>query len=238
MAAILAATIWLWWHHGVSARRTALLRADPESLLIDPALRLTALEDGRGVFVAQCAGCHGPQGKGDPRKAMPDLTDRNFLYGQGKIGEIEQIVLYGIRAGDSKGWNLAEMPGFAKAVPYTREKLPSLTPAQVSDLVGFLRAANGHVGYDPARIVRGRELFTAGGACWDCHGPDGTGDSAIGAPDLVDGLWLKGTGSEADITYSIEQGLAGVSPAFHLRMSAYDARVVGAYTASLHPNIQ
>jgi len=245
--AVMLGSVALWWRHEVSVRHVAMLRADPERTLTDPVLRERALADGRAVFVAHCAACHGAAGRGDPRRAMPDLTDREFLFGEGKVGEIEQIVLHGIRAGDTKGWNLAEMPGFAKAVPYAREKLPSLTPAQVGDLVGFLRAANGAVGtgggtgaargggYDPARVERGRRLFTTNGACWDCHGGDGAGDAAIGAPNLVDGLWLKGTGSEADIADTIEHGLAGVSPAFAHRISAYDARVVAAYTASLHP---
>lgn len=244
MALRVAATVLIvaggaaWWRHEAVARQIAVMRADPEDVLTNPALRAIALTDGRDVFAKQCATCHGAQGKGDPRKAMPDLTDKEFLFGEGTVGQIEQIVLHGIRAGDTKGWNLAEMPGFAKAVPYAREPLPPLTPAQIGDLVGFLRAANGNGGYDPARVERGRDLFARGAGCWDCHSTDAAGDPSIGAPNLVDGLWLKGTGSEADIADTIERGLAGVSPAFQSSLSAYDARVVAAYTASLHPIIR
>lgn len=224
----------LSWHHASIARQTLVLRSDPESLLGDPALRAIVLADGRKVFALHCAACHGTAGQGDTARAMPNLTDKDFLFGRGQVGEIEQIVLHGIRAGDTKGANLAEMPGFAKAVPSERETLPALTPAQIRDLTVFLRAANGHGGYDLEQIARGRALFTSAGACWDCHGSNGGGDSAIGAPDLIDGLWLKGTGSEADIAYTIRSGLAGVSPAFQRHLSAYDARVVAAYAASLH----
>ncbi|WP_157098964.1 c-type cytochrome [Novosphingobium rosa] len=228
----------LWWRHGVSARQIAMLRSDPEQVLADPVLRNHALADGRKVFLTHCTSCHGAAGKGDPSKAMPDLTDKDFLYGRGRVGEIEQIVLHGIRAGDSKGRDLAEMPGFAKAEPYTREKLPSLTPAQISDIVGFLRAANGNGGYDLARIGRGHKLFSTNGACWDCHASDGAGDAAVGAPNLIDGVWLKGNGSEADLTDIIEHGMAGISPAFQHSISAYDARAVAVYTASLHPSVR
>ena len=233
VAALLVACL-LLWRHAAQARQIATMRADPESLLANRAL----LADGRAVFASHCAGCHGDRGKGDRARAIPDLTDRDFLYGQGKVGEIEQIVLHGIRAGDTKGWDLAEMPGFAKATPSRRGKLPALTPAQIGDLVGFLRAANGHGGVDLARIERGRKLFTTTSACWDCHGTDASGDSAVGAPNLVDGLWLKGDGSEADLTDIIEYGMAGVSPAFSHVLSAYDARAVAAYAASLHPLVR
>lgn len=163
------------------------------------------------------------------------MTDGEYLYGESRPGEIEQIVLHGIRAGDSRGWNLAEMPGFAKAVPYKRDPLPPLTPGKTADLVAFLRAANGNGGYDPAQVARGRTLYQTSAGCWDCHGADGGGDPAIGAPNLVDGIWLKGDGDEADIRHTLEAGMAGVSPAFQHRLSAYDARIVSVYVASLHP---
>jgi cytochrome c oxidase cbb3-type subunit 3 len=236
-AAVLSAGA-LAWRYEANQRKAAIMRAAPDTLLVNSDLRAQAMADGRRVFALHCTRCHGPEGKGDPRQAIPDLSDKDFLFGQGQVGEIEQIVLHGIRAGDTKGWDLAEMPGFAREKPYGREKLPSLTPAQISDIIGFLRAANGHGGYDRARIERGRGLFTTNGACWDCHGHDGKGDSAVGAPNLIDGLWLKGSGSEADLTDIIEHGMAGVSPAFQRIMSAYDARVVAAYTVSLHPFIR
>lgn len=225
-----------WRHHG-AARRTSMLRGDPDTILADPHRRKIALADGRAVFRAHCAACHGKAGQGDPRRAMPDLTDRDFLYGEGKTGQIEQIVLHGIRAGDSRGWDQAEMPAYARPVPYRREPLLPLKPGQIRDLVAFLRAANGSGGYAVEQIVRGRRLFATSAGCWDCHGSDASGDAALGAPDLVDGKWLKGNGSEADLTDVIERGMAGVSPAFSRILSPYEARVVSAYTASLHPPV-
>jgi cbb3-type cytochrome c oxidase subunit III len=215
--------------------RTLLMRNDPDAILTDARARALALSDGKRVFERHCAACHGADGKGSTARAVPDLTDADFLYGDGMTGEIEQIVLHGIRAGDSKGWDLAAMPAFAQAVPYAREKLPPLTPAQIHDLVGFLRAANGNGGYDRATIDRGRMLFTRNAGCWDCHSDDGQGDNAIGAPNLVDGKWLKGDGSEGSIAQVLEHGLAGSSPAFARTLSPYQARAVAAYTASLHP---
>lgn len=212
-----------------------MMRTDPDVILSTPGLRETALERGKAVFTQACASCHGADAKGNPSKAMPDMTDDDYLYGQNTAAEIEQIVLHGIRAGDSKGWNQADMPAYARAVPYAREKLPSLTPPQIDDLVAFLRAANGNGGYDQTQVDRGRTMFKTTAGCWDCHGSDAGGDPAIGAPNLIDGKWLKGSGSEADIRHTLERGLANVSPAFFHRLSSYDARVVAVYTASLHP---
>ena len=231
---LVLAAVLLWRRH-VYEDQVLMMRTDPDVILSTPGLRDAALNRGRQVFAENCASCHGADAKGSRSKAIPDMTDDDYLYGQNKPSEIEQIVLHGIRAGDTKGWNLADMPGFAKAIPYTREKLPPLTPGQSDDLIAFLRAANGNGGYDDARVNRGRTMFTTTAGCWDCHGGDAAGDPAIGAPNLVDGKWLKGNGSEADIRHTLERGLAGVSPAFFHRLSAYDARVVAVYVASLHP---
>ena len=234
-AAVLVISGLAWARHEAHARAVLILRGDPDTILADPAPREIALADGRAVYLAHCAACHGPEGRGDRAKAMPDLTDGDFLYGQGTVGEIEQIVLHGIRAGDTRGWDLAEMPAYARPVPYAREPLPPLTPGQVRDLVAFLRTAGGHPGYAPEAVARGRTLFTTTAGCWDCHGSDAAGDASIGAPDLIDGIWLKGDGGDAAIAWTIEHGLAGVSPAFAHVLSPYEARVVAAYAASLHP---
>jgi len=229
-AAGLAVAALLAWHHATVARETLILRGDPDTILSDPARRAIALRDGAPVFRNHCAGCHGAAGRGDPHRAVPNLTDGDFLYGAGRVGEIEQIVLHGIRAGDTRGWDLAEMPGFAKPVPYAREPLPSLGPQQVGDLVAYVRRTG------PADAnARGRILFTNTAGCWDCHGSDGGGDPSIGAPNLNDRIWLKGDGSAAAIVDTIEHGLAGVCPAFARILTPYQARVVAAYAAALHP---
>ncbi|WP_174285028.1 c-type cytochrome [Sphingomonas bacterium] len=231
-AAIMAA---LFLHHRSVDNRMLLMRVDPEAILDSDPARAVALADGARVYAAHCASCHGVDAKGSRERAVPDMTDDDFLYGSGKASEIEQIVLHGIRAGDTRGWDLAAMPNYARAVPYAREKLPPLTPAGLRDVVAFLRAANGNGGYERAAIERGRLLFMRDAGCYDCHSSDAQGDPSIGAPNLVDGKWLKGNGSEADIAYTLEHGLAGVSPAFARALSPYDARAVAVYVASLHP---
>ena len=211
--------------------RDRLMRADPETILGDPDLARVALSLGRNGFVKHCASCHGA-GNGDPRRGVPDLTDGDSLYGEGHVAEIEAIILHGIRSGDPRGWDLAAMPAYARARPYTREPIAPLLPAQIGDVTQFMMQMRGRES-DTAAAVRGKALFKGSGACWDCHGPDGGGDSAIGAPNLTDDVWLYGDGSPTAIAASIAYGRAGKSPAFARFLSASDARAIAVYVASL-----
>ncbi len=214
--------------------RAEFLQADADRTLADPRLAPKVLEKGRNVFLAKCADCHGADGRGSTATGTPDLTDQDFLYGNGRASEIEQIVLHGIRAGDDRGWDLAWMPAFGQPVPYAREKLSSLTPSEIEQLTGYVRAMNGAVGEDPTAVMAGHTLYQGRAGCWDCHGRDAEGDPAIGAPNLTDRKWLRGNGSSEDINRIIREGLHGVSPAFRGRLDAVSARAVAVYVASLH----
>ena len=48
--------------------------------------------------------------------------------------------------------------------------------------------------------------------CVACHGPTGTGNTALGAPNLTDDIWLYG-GSLTRISQSIANGRNGQMPA-------------------------
>src|SRR5579871_1202885 len=190
-ALVLLAVIGLSWlvtTVRAHARDAALLRADPDLILERPTLRAAAIDRGRSVFAQHCAGCHGADGKGG--LGEPDLTDADWLYGEGRVSEIEAIVRYGIRSGNPKGWNLASMPVYASARPYVAEPLPPLTPAEVSDVVHLLLSLEGRAA-DPLAVERGHAVYAKAG-CWDCHGNDARGESAVGAPDLVDAITLYG----------------------------------------------
>ncbi len=209
--------------------RAAIMRADPEVILTQPDLRHATLVLGRDVFVRRCASCHGA-GRGDPARGIPDLTDHDHLYGSGQVAEIEQIVLHGIRSGDPRGWHLAAMPGYAQPLPYPSEPaIKPLSPTDVADVVKYLR--RGHA-TEPVAAARGRAIYDGRGACWDCHGPDGAGNPAIGAPNLNDTIWLYG-GTSAALTATLERGRAGNCPAFARVVSPVEARSVAVYVAGL-----
>jgi cytochrome c oxidase cbb3-type subunit 3 len=198
-------------------RDAALLRADPDAL--SPTLRVGAAAAGARIFARDCAACHGAQARGDRSMGVPDLTDRDWLYGTGRVSEIAQTVRHGIRSGDPHARNLSDMPAFAQPVPYAREKLPSLRPAQVSDLVAYLLMRESRPA-DSAAAERGAALFRTAAGCWDCHGEDARGDNAVGAPNLADAITLYGDGGAADLFHSIAGGHQGICPAWFERLSA------------------
>jgi cytochrome c oxidase cbb3-type subunit III len=213
-----------------------LLRADPDALAGDPSLLHFAVDRGRPLFLLHCAACHGTSGQGDASKGMPDLTDRDWLYGSGRIAEIEQIIEYGIRSHNSRAWNLAIMPAYARPRPSPADKsIQPLTPHQISDLIEFLYPRQGRVA-DAAAAARGGALYARDAGCYDCHSPDAQGDSAIGAPNLTDGVTLYGDGSRDALFQSIGYGRQGMCPAWIKIMSAAAVRETAAYVYSIsHP---
>lgn len=220
-----------------SALEGRLLRADADAIPSSAALMGFARGRGETLFEAHCAACHGIQGQGDPGRGIPTLSDGDWLYGTGLVSDIEQVVKYGIRSYHPKAWNLAIMPAYATARPSAGDgKIPSLSPGNIRDLVEFLIHEQGRSA-DAAAAVRGAELFAGAGGCYDCHAADGKGDSAIGAPNLTDGITLYGDGSRESVSMSISYGRQGMCPAWERRISAAGIREVAVFVYSLsHPH--
>jgi len=71
--------------------------------------------------------------------------------------------------------------------------------------------------------------------CVACHGADGKGNQALGAPNLTDNIWLHG-GSKQAIMESIDKGRAGRMPAHAEFLGEAKAHLLAAYVYSLsHP---
>src|SRR5580704_17884776 len=216
-----------------SAKRARLMRADPDAIVQDAALKAFATASAQPVYDQHCAVCHGNQMQGDRSRGVPAFSGKKWLYGEGRVAQIEHTILHGIRSGDPKGWNLADMPAFAQANPYKRYRIEPLEPADIRDVVEFILVSGGKPG-DKSAAGRGAKIFAAKGQCFDCHSADVQGDSAIGAPNLIDDIWLYGSGSREDIYDSIARGRAGISPAFVQELSpvAIRALAVLVYVAS------
>src|SRR5882757_11061096 len=213
-----------------------LLRADPDTVPSDPALRRFAVSRGEPAFVAHCAVCHGVSGAGDPVKGVPDLTDSDWLYGTGRVADIEQIIEYGIRSRNSRAWSLAIMPAYARPHPNPADKnIRPLSPDEINDLIEFLFRQQGREA-DAATASRGAALYTGDAGCYDCHSADVKGDSAIGAPNLADRITLYGDGSRGALYQSIAYGRQGVCPAWIKKLSAAGIRETAVYVFSIsHP---
>jgi len=213
--------------------RAQLVCTDPDAIPKDAALTAFAVALARPAYRAHCAACHGADLTGDPRQGAPNLTDRDWLYGDGRVTDIEQTVLYGIRAGNGRTRDLADMPAFGRAVPYRRYEVASLEPDEIHDVVEFLLAATEKPA-DTAAAERGATIFAGKGQCFDCHEEDAQGNNAIGAPNLTDGIWLRGNGSRSDIADTVSRGLSDFCPAWfgQLNLVTIRALAVLVYTAS------
>jgi cytochrome c oxidase cbb3-type subunit III len=217
-------------------REALLLRADPDAIPANRPMMQFAATRGAAKFRAYCASCHAVAGNGDRIRGIPDLTDGDWLFGSGMVSEIERVVAYGIRSGNAKAWNLARMPGFARAQPSPADaRILPLSPGNIRDVTEFLISLQRGAA-DAAAASRGAQVYFGAGGCFDCHSPDGKGDPAIGAPNLADNVTLYGDGSRGALFESIADGRQGVCPAFIARLDAAAIREVALYVYTLsHP---
>jgi cytochrome c oxidase cbb3-type subunit 3 len=72
----------------------------------------------------------------------------------------------------------------------------------------------------------GKEIY--GQLCFGCHGFDGSGNSNIGAPSLIDDVWLYGN-NDAALTESIMIGRNGRMPAFQDRLDNLQIKLLVAW---------
>lgn len=162
-----------------------------------------ALRHGRSIFANHCATCHGSDARG--AKGFPNLTDDIWHWG----GSAEEI--------------LATVTGGRQAVMPPMEQIlggPGLTETAV-----YVLSLSGHSG-DPAFVAAGGRRFA--GICAACHGPDGKGNPAMGAPDLTDDYWLYG-GDYDSVRASIAHGRQGMMPAHEPLIGRTRARLVAAW---------
>lgn len=233
LAALALAIAALAWAVLNAKQEARLVSVDPDTLPANVQLAKWGAERGRGLYQSRCASCHGTEGRGHYLQGIPNLTDKDYLYGTGEVSDEEQVVLYGIRAPNSRTWKLADMPAFGKPVPYPREKaMKPLTPGDIKDVIQFLHSVESKP-FDQEAAIRGGALFADRGGCYDCHAPDAHGEPEIGSPNLTDNIWLYGDGSDQWLFQSIAQGRAGQCPAWFDRLSPVKIRELALYVYSL-----
>ena len=195
----------------------ALTNASLEQIEKDPKLQSYALTVGQLAFASNCAPCHGSGGTGS--RGYPNLRDDIWLWG-GSLEDIQQTITHGIRADDPEARS-SKMPSFGA------DKL--LKPEDVNDLTQYVVALSGRVA-DRAAVARAAPLFATN--CAVCHGAEGKGNQAFGAPNLTDRDWLYG-GDPQSIHDQIWFGRGGVMPNWGKRL---DANTIKALTVYIHAN--
>ena len=168
-----------------------------------------AMAIGERLYANNCAQCHGADARGS--KGFPNLT----LSGEHRLAtsspeSIETTITNG-RQGT--------MPPMAAAVG---------SPDDVKNLANYVLSLSGSP-HNSVAAQLGKSKFTA---CAACHGPEGKGNQAIGAPNLTDKVWLHGFGEQA-IVAMVNGGKTNVMPAQSQRLSAEQIHVLAAYVWSL-----
>jgi len=163
---------------------------------------------GERLFLTYCSQCHGSDARGS--KGFPNLTDKDWLYG-GEPDVIKTSIL--------KGRN-GVMPAMGAVLGSEKD---------IENVAHYVMSLSGSPAADSIKKTFGQEKFAV---CAACHGADGKGNTALGAPNLADKIWLYG-GSAESIMESIRKGRDNAMPAFDDFLGEAKAHVLAAYVWSL-----
>lgn len=174
-----------------------------EVIAADPKVR----KMGMRMFGNNCAQCHGADAKGS--YGFPNLSDGDWLYG-GSPDQIKASITNG-RQGTMPAWG--DIVG----------------DQGVTDVTAYVLSVNGREA-DSAQTTAGEKVFQT--YCVACHGADATGNPAMGAPNLANGIWLYG-GNAEQVSHSVRAGRNGVMPAHKNTLSEDKIHILTAYVYGL-----
>lgn len=193
-----------------------------DQIQADEGLMRIVAETGHRLFGDNCAACHGRDAKGGAN--FPDLTDNDWLWGNGDPETIAETLRVGINSPHAET-RFSQMPAFG------RDQL--LTASEVKSVAAYVFSLTNPDSSTPeniAQIEAGHELFLVN--CAGCHGETAAGDPAAGAPNLTDNFWLYG-GDLATIVTTIHGGRQGHMPTWDERLSQTDIKLLALYVHSL-----
>jgi cytochrome c oxidase cbb3-type subunit III len=162
-----------------------------------------AMAIGERLFMNNCAQCHGSDARGS--KGFPNLADGDWLYGGSPDKIVETL----------KNGRTGVMPPMAAAVG---------SAENVKNVAHYVLSLSKSP-HDSVRAQLGKSHFTA---CAACHGMDGKGNTAMGAPNLTDDTWLHGWGEQA-IVNIINNGRTNQMPAQAGKLTDAQIHVLSAY---------
>ena len=178
-----------------------------------------AVKIGHSLFMTYCNVCHGSDAGGGP--GFPNLRDADWLYG-GEPEVIKSSILNG-RNGN--------MPN--AVANGLKDDKDQVDPNKVKEVAQYVLSLSGEE-HDEAAAAKGKTIFM--GICMACHGMDGKGMPALGAPNLTDNIWLyrdpKKT-LEENIVETITHGRQGQMPAHGEFLGEAKVHLLAAYIYSL-----
>ncbi|MDE2563673.1 MAG: cytochrome-c oxidase, cbb3-type subunit III [Sphingomonadales bacterium] len=195
----------------------AIAKTPLDQLVTDEKLNRQAIEGGAAAFKVNCVQCHGAGAQGSV--GYPNLNDDDWLWG-GTIDDIAFTITHGVRQAADPESRMSQMPSFGKD--------GILTPDQVGQVVSYVRTISNQ-DKPSASSQAGAAIFAAN--CAVCHGADGKGSQAVGAPNLTDGIWLYG-GSVAALTNTVTNAHYGQMPNWGARLDPVTIKMLAAYVFS------
>ncbi|KHF25212.1 cytochrome-c oxidase, cbb3-type subunit III [Solemya velum gill symbiont] len=168
-----------------------------------------ALAMGKRMYLSYCSQCHGSTATG--ATGYPNLADNDWLWG-GSPEKIKETIMNG-RTG--------------VMIPHKGR----VEGEQLDQLTDYVFSLSGREGIDAASAEAGKAQFLTLG-CIACHGMDGTGNQALGAPNLTDEIWLYGA-SAGVVKKTILEGRQGVMPAHKEFLGNDKSHLIAAYIYSL-----
>jgi len=172
-----------------------------------------AMEMGGRLFQTYCMQCHGATGQGSRDKGFPNLTDKDWQWG-GEPAQIVETISNG---------RMGMMP------PYGGNPDAIGGEAGAKEVANYVRSFSG-LSHDAELAAKGKVKFET--VCFACHGQDGKGMQALGAPNLTDKTWLYGS-SEAKIVETITQGRSNKMPAWMDFLGEAKIHLLAAYVTNL-----
>lgn len=171
-----------------------------------------ALKMGGRLFASNCSVCHGSDAKG--AYGFPNLTDNEWRWG-GEPETIKATLLAGRHA---------VMPAWAEVIGESGVK--NVSAYVLTELAGRKLPEEAK-----ADIEAGKKIFATN--CVACHGPQGKGVAAMGAPNLTNpSAFIYGT-SFTQLQQTIRYGRQGVMPSQEAFLGNDKVHLLAAYVYSL-----
>lgn len=171
-----------------------------------------ALKMGGRLFASNCSVCHGSDAKG--AYGFPNLTDNQWRWG-GEPETIKATLLAGRHA---------VMPAWGEVIGESGVK--NVSAYVLTELAGRKLPEEAK-----ADIEAGKAIFAT--SCVACHGPQGKGVAAMGAPDLTNpSAFIYGT-SFTQLQQTVRYGRQGVMPSQEAFLGNDKVHLLAAYVYSL-----
>jgi cytochrome c oxidase cbb3-type subunit 3 len=166
-----------------------------------------AMSAAHNLFQQNCAQCHGSDGGG--AKGFPNLANSDWQWGGDEASVVATIT----------GGRIAAMPPWG----------PVIGEQGVKEVVAYVQKLGGQPA-DATLAAAGETRFQQ--LCSACHGLDGKGMAALGAPNLTDDVWLYG-GDAGTLEQTVTNGRNGQMPAWGEKLGEQRVKLLAAYVTRL-----